>query len=301
MLQRAWDGKEWEVFAKKLVQLRHGPTNVQSVPDAVQGDCGVEYFTIDGCLYQSYAPENASDKGKAASAMKRKASRDLQKLIQYEDKISKILGPIKAKRWVLLCPFLDDKDVIRFIQDKVVELNLAKLSFIDASFHALSHSQTDFPSELETLKKESLGIPLASGTPSHEEIKTHSNLIDSRLHDKLKKAFPTDSFEQREKRKQSHVSAFLKRQNTLAQLNDNFPNLWEIAQATIDTEEQRLEMIGSSGAPRTQLSVSLDRINGELQSDLPSLGNSTVKTISQGTLSDWLIRCPLDFLDADIS
>lgn len=300
MLQRAWDGKDWEVFAKKLVQLRHGPTNVQTVPDAVHGDCGVEYFTVDGCLYQSYAPEEVSDKAKAASAMKAKASRDLAKLVKYEEEISNILGSIKVNRWILVCPFLDNKDVIRFIQEKVTELDLHKLGFIDASFHALVQSQEDFPSEFETLKQESLGVPLVIAAPSSKEVDEQKNLIDNRLQDKIKKAFPEESLEKREKRKQNHVTAFLRRENALAELKDKFPDLWEKTHETIDAEEERLGMIGSTGAPRTQLSDSLERIRGELKSDLPSLENSTVRAISQGTLSDWLIRCPLDFPENDI-
>ena len=250
-------------------------------------------------MYQSYAPEEVSDIAKAASAMKKKASRDLVKLTRYEEQISKMLGDIKVSRWILLCPFLDNKDVIRFVQDKVSELNLQNLKFIDGSFHALVQSQEDFPSEFETLKKESLGVPVVINNPSQEQVDEQSNIIDNRLQDKLKKAFPDESLEKRAKRKVNHVTAFLKRENALTELRDNFPALWETAQETIDVEEERLGMIGATGAPRTQLSDSLDRINGELKSNLPNLRNLTIRAISQGTLSDWLIRCPLDFPDTE--
>ena len=233
--------------------------------------------------------------------MKRKASRDLAKLIKYREEIFKILGSIKVRRWILFCPFLDNKDVVKHIQDKVVELKLHELEFVDDSFHALVQSQEDFPSEFETLRKESLGVPLTLVSPTTEEIEAKSNVIDNRLQNKLAKAFPSDKIEEREERKQKHVSAFLKRENALAKLKDNFPDLWETAQETIDAEEDRLGMIGLTGAPRTQLSGSLDRLNGELRSDLPSLGNSTIRAISNGTLSDWLIRCPLDFPDKEIT
>jgi hypothetical protein len=77
---RAWDPDGWQAFALQLVQLRHYPQNVQIVPDAVRGDAGIEFFSTDGCLYQCYAPEEVADVGKAASAMKEKARRDLNKL-----------------------------------------------------------------------------------------------------------------------------------------------------------------------------------------------------------------------------
>ena len=102
--RRAWKGDEWQAFALQLVQRRHGPENVQIVPDAVRGDAGLEFFTTSGCLYQCYAPEEVSDFGKAASAMKAKAGRDLPKLIKNKDKIGPILSGVAAKRWILLCP-----------------------------------------------------------------------------------------------------------------------------------------------------------------------------------------------------
>lgn len=80
--RRLWSGDEWQRFALKLVQLRHGSQNVQIVPDKVRGDAGIELITTNGCLYQCYAPQEVSDVSKAASAMKAKARVDLPKLVK---------------------------------------------------------------------------------------------------------------------------------------------------------------------------------------------------------------------------
>src|SRR5438552_3019751 len=106
--RRNWGGEEWQSYCVTLVQARHGSSNVQQIPDRVRGDCGIEFFSINGCLYQCYAPEEVSDVAKAASGMKAKAQRDLAKLNKYSDDISKILQSLKANRWILLCPFLDN-------------------------------------------------------------------------------------------------------------------------------------------------------------------------------------------------
>ncbi len=296
MHQRGWDGKEWEKFAKKLVQLRHGPTNVQSIPDSVNGDCGVEYYTMGGCLYQSFAPREAVDVAKSSKAQKRKVTSDLKKLIKYKDTISKLLGTVKIDRWILLCPFVDNKDVVRFIQTQVDKLNILDLDFVAPTFHGLIHSQDDFSSELEKLKLESIGIPLKIAPPTDEEISLKGNLIDDRLQTKLKKAFPDEGADQINRRKLLHVKAWLKRQTTLAQLRDSFPDLWEISENSINSEEDLLGMVGLTGAPQDQLQKSLVRVEQQLKTHLPSLGNPTIQAISQGTLSDWLIRCPLDFV-----
>jgi len=53
-------------------------------------------------------------------------------------------------------------------------------------------------------------------------------------------------------------------------------------------------MVGSE-APGEQLSESVRRIEQSLRTDLPDLTQSTIIEIATGTISDWLIRCPLDF------
>lgn len=146
--RRAWKGDEWQAFALQLVQRRHGPQNVQVVPDAVGGDAGLEFFTTSGCLYQCYAPEETSDVAKAASAMKAKAGRDIPKLIRYRDKIEPILSGILANRWILLTPFLDNKDVVADIRKRGLAVKAKGLTFLAPDFEALCHSQDDFAGEI---------------------------------------------------------------------------------------------------------------------------------------------------------
>jgi hypothetical protein len=159
-LRRAWDGDSWQAYALQLVQLRHQPQNVQIVPDRVKGDAGVEFFSTNGCLYQCYAPEESADVAKASSAMKAKASRDLQKLSTYAEVIEKILQGIKCVRWILLCPFLDDKEVVAFVRFKGKELKALGLGFVDGHFEALVHSQSDFATEIGTISDWLLRCPL---------------------------------------------------------------------------------------------------------------------------------------------
>ena len=130
--RRAWQGDEWQAFALQLVQRRHGPENVQVVPDSVGGDAGLEFFTTTGCLYQCYAPEETSDVAKAASAMKSKATRDLNKLIKNKEKIETILCGIICRRWILLCPFLDNKDVVAHTRKHGLALKKNGLNFLGA-------------------------------------------------------------------------------------------------------------------------------------------------------------------------
>src|SRR3981189_1107327 len=102
----------------------------------VRGDAGLECFTTDGCLYQCYAPEEAFNVAKAASAMKAKGGRDLLKLHKNSSKIVSLLNGVMANRWILLCPFLDDKAVVEAVRKKGAEIKALGLPFLAHDFEA---------------------------------------------------------------------------------------------------------------------------------------------------------------------
>ena len=296
--RRAWDPDGWQTFALQLVQRRHKPQNVQIVPDTVSGDAGIEFFSTDGCLYQCYAPEEVTDVGKAASAMKSKGRRDLNKLVKFKDTIQKILQKIQVERWILLCPFLDDKEVVAYVREKGVEIKSQGLSFLALNFEALVHSQEDFIGELEHLRLESLGLPLTIEVPSDEVVAARSKSeVCNRLTQKLFRAYPYVSQSVVETRVSSHIRAHLIRENALDALRVDHAILWERSVRCLDAEERRLIVLGMVGseAPGEQLSESVRRIEQSLRTDLPDLTQSTIIEIATGTISDWLIRYPLDF------
>jgi hypothetical protein len=296
--RRAWKGDEWQAFALQLVQRRHGPENVQVVPDSVGGDAGLEFFTTSGCLYQCYAPEETSDVAKAASAMKAKAGRDLPKLVKYKDKIELILCGIPAIRWILLCPFLDNKEVVADVRKRGLALKGHGLTFLAPDFEALCHSQDDFAGELEQLKALSLGPPLSIDMPTPIDVSAAGETsIGTRIDEKLARAYGSAATgTQIALRRDAYVKAHLYRENALDQLRQNHSVLWERAFQSLEAEETRLIAVGASSTlPAEQLQDSTQRIEESLTKALPTLSTGVVTQIALGTVSDWLIRCPLDF------
>lgn len=70
------ESTERQNYTLQPAQLRLGSTNVQRIPE-VQGDAGIEFFSLDGCLYQSYALEEIADIAKSSSAMKPAAAQTM--------------------------------------------------------------------------------------------------------------------------------------------------------------------------------------------------------------------------------
>ena len=295
-LKRDWDSKEWEAFALRLVQVRHGAENVQTVPDKVRGDAGIEFLTTEGCCYQCYAPAQSADTAKAASAMKRKAARDLAKLKKNAAIIEGLLGTRKITRWILFCPFLDDKSVITNVREKTAEHSIADLSFVSNDFHALVQSLTDFENEMTTLRSRSLGIPIETQMPTSEQTSIHFQKVGTQIDTKLERGFPQLRADLRNKRARDYVRAHLLCEDTLDQLKHEFPDLWETYRRTLNIEEVRLQAVGSgSGNTSDQLNREMERLELQLSGVLPSLDRATITTLSTGTLATWLIECPLDF------
>ena len=80
--------------------------------------------------------------------MKQKATRDLPKLRDKHIVIAKILSGLKFGRWILLCPFLDDKAVVSHVRAKGMEIRSLGLPFLAEDFEALVQSQEDFAKEI---------------------------------------------------------------------------------------------------------------------------------------------------------
>ncbi|TCA02555.1 hypothetical protein [Rhizobium leguminosarum] len=296
--RRNWDGRSWQLHAFMLVQLRHGASNVQRVPDKVRGDAGLEFFTYDGCLYQCYAPETPGDTAKSSSAMKQKATRDLPKLKKNEAVLTRLLNGLSFKRWILLCPFLDDKAVVTHVRSKGTSICGHNLSFLTADFEALVQCQEDFFAEAEKLRELPIGPELQISIPTEEAVSSmDATPLVNRLDEKLGRAYSSIGQEKRISIRKSYVKSHIKRENTLSSLKAEHPHLWERAWQTINAEENRLELLGAAGqsAPAEHLSASLDRIASGLAKDLPRVSHATISDLSTGTLCDWLMRCPLDF------
>lgn len=294
--QRAWDGGEWEVYALNLIRLRHGPANVQAVPAKVHGDAGIECFTMDGCIYQCFAPDEVSDVAKAASAMRMKAGRDLAKLSTNSAKIESLLGGLKIRRWILLTPFLDNKEVIGYVTKMAQEQAKLGLSYIASDFTGLVHCQEDFAPEIAELRHRARGTAVKLMSPVAEDITLKTNTISGALDGKIGRAFLSDPNDRRVEKKRRFVTGHIRSENALEQLKRDAPDLWEIAQTTIALEEERLETIGSlPGMPAEILLSEQDRLYVALSQALPTLDSTTVRALALGQIGTWLIECPLDF------
>ncbi|MCA0939335.1 hypothetical protein LCM28_05550 [Salipiger pacificus] len=296
--RRDWEGSDWQQFALRLVSIKHGSHNVQAVPDRVDGDAGLEFFTTDGCLYQCFAPQETVDVAKASRAMKDKATQDIAKLSKYEAKIQGIVGNLKFGRWILLCPFLDDKDVVRHIQKKISDENCNDLSFSDGNFVGMAKCLSDFEDEYGRLRSNGRGLPLRLRLADENDskfIEVEGELYD-KIKGKLKRAYPGKGEKFWKARAKQFILASITKQNVVEDLKRDYPEEWEMWFSAIAMEENRLGFIGEQeGSAQELLRKELSGLNGKLKEVLPNLETNFRTALANGQIGTWLIDCPLDF------
>jgi hypothetical protein len=98
-----------------------------------------------------------------------------------------------------------------------------------------------------------------------------------------------------EKGRQSLIKHAIISQNMLSYLKENHAEYYEqISDCIIHREDElsleAFELDESKRSLGSQTSILLGSL-----SDSCKLHNDNLKQISQGTISDWLMRCPLDF------
>src|SRR5436305_8600583 len=116
---KIWSGDEWQEHVLLLLKRHYGPGEFQEVPDTDQGDAGLEGFSNDGCAYQCYAPEEPLTLQQRAEKHKRKIYKDIQKFVKNQAVLLALIGSVKIKRWILVVPRIDSKEVIGYAEKQV--------------------------------------------------------------------------------------------------------------------------------------------------------------------------------------
>ena len=110
--------KEWEAFCAIMLRHHYTQKNFWEVPDEDQGDLGLEFYTIDGTLFQCYYPDLNTDMTTYKKKIQSKIREDLKKLEVNEKEIKALLDEIIINQWILLIPKMKSKDLNKVLQRK---------------------------------------------------------------------------------------------------------------------------------------------------------------------------------------
>lgn len=296
------DGTDWEEEVFLLLQIRHGPNHVQRVPSEDKGDLGLDAFChSDGSVYQCYAPEGAGSSRERYRRHRKKMTDDIQKFIDRKEKIAAVLGNLKVPRWILVVPLNDSKDILQHAATKASLVRGAQLPYVALEFQILVQDAVDFTLERrEAVLRgaRDLDLPVEDLEQGQvEQWVQHNNPLVENLRRKLHAVYQGEHPDYVAERMEILISAFIQGENLLSTLNQDHPDIWEKVQREIKRTERRLVVSGrdSASVAATSFRQELAALADALSESRVLVSSATAENISHGMVTDWLMRCPLDF------
>lgn len=297
-------GQEWQGWATKLLHCHYAKGDYQPVPDKDRGDAGIEGYSTDGRAYQMYGPEGELTFAQRHDKLRDKMTRDISKFIADKDgKLSRLLGSMKIKRWILLVPYFDSREIVEHAAKKTEEVRAASLCYVDCgNFKVAVLDEDAFAAEKAKLLKLNVsGIDISTDPVCEQDIdgwaadETNAYRI-GHLATKTAK-MPTLADEtKRVKFEREVITWWLEGQNVLEELRA-YPEAWEaIRQAKSEQEKYlRGHCMVTDKEPYPLLQEALAKIEAAVETEAAALRSSTRQVVAHEAVADWLMRCPLNF------
>lgn len=297
-----WDGKEWQNHCLAILRLHHGAHELHEVPDRHGGDLGLEAYSTNGCAYQCYAALEPLPTGTLYENQRDKLTEDLAKLKKNQREIARLFGSIKIRRYTFMVHRHDSHKLVQHGSSKVAEVIGWDLSFIADDFDIVVLTDGAFPRERASLLD--LPAPLMqidAEIPESVESWGLQNVgllatVDKKLSAILKNS------NSRQRYSDALVKAYLEGENYLSKMRDRYPDQWQAASRCRSDKENYLvlEYALTLEQPKsTHVDEIASDLAAELTSAVPAIGAQLAKKISWASVADWLMRCPLDFVNED--
>lgn len=174
-------------------------------------------------------------------------------------------------------------------------------SYVCPTFRISIHTLNDF--EIEYKQSVEAGLELlqipepAVGDHRIREWESSNNDLLTNLERKLRQVRTLSSSQMVDYR-DKFLRWFLQGESVLDKLQADYPNLYESISRTGSAREKLLELesFGQTGAASEQFLGALRQFQTELQASVKSLSPETANIIVRRYITDWLMRCPLEFL-----
>lgn len=301
---RTWEGNEWQEHVQVLLKHHYGPGQYQEVADRDRGDFGIEGFSRNGCAYQCYAAAEPLTTDGLYNKQRTKITNDIGKFIRNKSDLVKTFGPTKISRWILMVPRYESARLVQHAEKKAQEVRDALLPYVATDFYIHIATEEEFAAELAVLVNTGAAlVDIDPGTVEREQIDqwlTHVDnvtLVDN-LRQKTAKLPSLRDPEDRDKFAIEMVRHFLAGQTVLSNMHDSYPDVWRSILRSKNGRERFLgtESLLNGGTANEMLGSSMNTYKNEIsQNTKASLSSSTLNTLAYEAISDWLLRCPLNF------
>jgi hypothetical protein len=294
---KKWQPGEWETHVNDLLRARHGHENYVEIPDSHGGDSGLEGYSLDGIAYQAYAPDELCKPADLYEKQRDKMTADINKFIKNAPALQSLLGRTQIRRWVLVVPKHVSQNLVAHASTKTSEVLAAQLSYVDdEQFAVLVQDRDAFKVEEQKLLEQGihkLKIELDEVTDQQvKSFESDEQELTENISKKLLKLPNADS-ENVLEAKALLVKRFIVSENIIQRLQEEYPQYYAQIQ-TLKSERENDLKIEALGDDRLSLGGQEIRFLSKLEGG-SKLHSESNLAVAQGTIADWLMRCPLDF------
>ncbi len=297
-------GDEWERWANKLLSCHYGPTEYQKVPSNDKGDAGIEGFVAaDGHAYQAYGCEEPVSTKKRYESQRDKMTRDISKFIKNKAALTSIFkNSVVIRRWVLLVPYCDSKDILSHAATKTDEVLAANLSYVSTDFRVVVCQEDDFQIARDQLLNANAGVlklaVQSAPTGVVQSWATSNSALFATLDQKIGRMPSMSNALRRQSFCEQVLKWHLEGQSLLEALR-SYPEIYQKVRAAKNHQENYLAMATlDTEATKESLKGPLDALKAALQKEVRELHSFNAETLSHEAVADWLLRCPLNFPEA---
>lgn len=299
-------GDEWQRHILVLLKRKH-EYDFKEIPDSDSGDCGLEGFTLTGYAYQCYAAEEPATTSDRYDRQRDKMTRDINKFTNNSKDLLKYLGTTKISHWLFVVPLWNTKKLLAHAEKKAKEVRELKLPYVADDFHINIIDQEYFEVELAQLRDNGLTtLRVEPDSFSFDTCTTfasanHDMLLN--LERKIDLMSPWKLPKKKEELKRDFILHYINGQNVLDKLKSRYPDLHIKALKTKGDRERFLSITSgiTNASPADIFNDTMKQYSEELTDKLRGLDLYTVNTLSFEAMSDWLLRCPLDFPSDEVS
>jgi hypothetical protein len=195
-------------------------------------------------------------------------------------------------------PRWESKELLKHAEKKAEEIRKSNLPHVKDDFFIHIATEEDYALELAELL--TIGLEQVRIDPDEKtyEIlkwtKQHNTLV-SNLDNKIEKL--GIGINEQQQLRIEFIKKYIDGQNVLEKLHSEYPELYEVAKQ-LKNDRERFLAISSNipiGTPPKMLHDSLNQFYEELSKQINGLEKHTIEIIVHEAISDWLLRCPLDF------
>ena len=297
------EGQEWQNWATLLLHRHYPVGDYQEVPDKREGDAGIEGYSLDGRVYQMYGPEGELTFAQRHTKLRDKITRDINKFINNKEKLNRLFGSLKIKRWILLVPSFENREIVEHAVKKTGEVLEADLPYVDKNdFRVVVMDEDAFyvekncllnhqVSDISIVAESVIDADVDGWSDDKQNVERVNSLVQ-----KLAKLPTLQTIEKRKAFQQEVIRWWLEGQSVLEGLRD-YPDAWESIRQVKSEQEKYLRghcMI-TNLQPYDLLMEALKNIENAVEREASALSTGSRTAVAHEAISEWLMRCPLDF------